>query len=243
MNVFFTHTPCVIPKITHLLTTTELSSTRCTPASRSGLSPAAWPGPGCSSARAPACVGGSVVPGPRFRCVCLAGTRTLAFLWAKGSGNGSPWRGPPHFNPAGIQSWREPARAENPSRRIPRTPPKSGCARGSDPPSPHRVCASLPPNRAHRVPDEGDPEESLAPPPRPAVGTPKAARAPCPGWAGQSSLPRSSLLIPSPHLISYRVAWRVPPPPALGDRGEEDNTPSLHPREIRAVSRNFAAMI
>lgn len=157
-----------------------------------------------------------MVPGPRFRCVCLAGTRTLAFLWAKGSGNGSPWRGPPHFNPAGIQSWREPARAEKPSRRIPSTPPKSGCARGSDPPSPHRVCASLPPNRAHRVPDEGDPGGKLGAPAPPRCRDPKGCSCSVP-WLGRTIFP-ARVLAPNPQsppdLLPSGVART--PPPALG---------------------------
>lgn len=106
-----------------------------------------------------------MVVGPGFR-IFVSQESGLAFLRVKGPGKGSPWRGPTHLNLAGIQSWREPTRAKQPSQRTPIIPPKSGRVREA---------------RTHRAPTESPLHFPKPRTPRPGSGgSGRKAWRPCP---------------------------------------------------------------
>ena len=73
---------------------------------------------------------------------------------------------------------------------------------------------------------KGSPKKRVEPRPAPLPGTPKTASTQCPCWAQKSAQPGFSLLIPSPHLLSYKVAGRAHPPSMRSPR--RDPKPCNH---------------
>lgn len=202
VNFLFIHRPCQPPKKNHLQISQASQHTvqlqLRNPARVLDPLPGSGCGAGCSAGRGPACAGESVAVYPGFPRVCLAGARTRVPVGERAR-EGRPLAGANSPQTSRVPSWREPTRAGQPSRRTPTTPPKSGHAQGSHPPSAPRIlCFREPHTQGRGI--RGVPGGKRGAPTPPLCQGPQRQPALSALLGPATSRPRSSLLIPSVYL-------------------------------------------